>query len=148
MRPGSLFIAIIFLLMSCRSKNSLPKGILNADEMEAVLWDLSRSDQWLNSFLFPQDSSLNQKTESIKMYEQVFSLHHINKEQFEKSYTYYKEHPSLFRTILDSVTAKSNMASIDVPVTIRPVDSARFNRFRVNKPDSLNLQKPLRVRPN
>ena len=31
----------------CKSKNTVPRGVLSPDKMEAVLWDMMRADQFL-----------------------------------------------------------------------------------------------------
>ncbi|HSU28411.1 MAG TPA: DUF4296 domain-containing protein [Chitinophagaceae bacterium] len=148
MRPGSLILILISLLMSCGSRDHIPRGVLPPDKMQAVLWDLSRSDQWLNGYVFPDSSTLDQKMESIKMYEQIFSLHHTNKEEFQKSFKYYQAHVSAFKPILDSISAKSNNASIDLPIPGKPTDTSILKRFpQRNLAETLKFQRPIRIRP-
>jgi hypothetical protein len=71
---------------------------------------MMRADQFLGNFVFNKDSSLDRNTESIKLYGKVFALHEISKEQFKKSFSFYKSHPALFKAIMDSLSQPKKMA--------------------------------------
>ncbi len=49
------------------------------------------------------DTSLSLKKESFRLYEQVFAVHKTNRSQYYKSYKYYQEHPSLYKSMMDGV---------------------------------------------
>ena len=80
------------------------------------MWDMMRADQLVTT-LAGKDSSLNKKNESIKLYEKIFQLHHIDRDQFNKSFEYYSSSPQLFRPIIDSL-AKKQTASL--PTYVHP----------------------------
>jgi len=71
------------------------------------MWDMIRADQWVSDQLI-KDSSKNKKEESIKLYEQVFHIHGITKDDFKKSLDYYSSRPDLFRPIIDSLARRKN----------------------------------------
>ena len=144
----SFLLGSLILLMACSSKRKVPKGILSPSDMQSVIWDLARADQWLNNFVFPNDSSLNKSKESIRIYEQIYTLHHTSKETFQKSYTFYKAHPITFRVMLDSITEKANMPVTDLPEAGKTVDTARLRRLPQRYlAESLYSKKPPRIRP-
>jgi hypothetical protein len=126
------------LIISCSDKNKVPKGILRQDQMQSVMWDMIRTGEFLNGYIFPRDTSINQVIESQEWHKRVFDLHKTNKEQFERSYAYYKKHPALMRVLLDSLSNKKYIA--DTIKTVKP-DTARPPR-----PDSPPTRRPDSIR--
>jgi len=108
--PG---ILLFIYLLSCSEKRQV-NDILPEDKMREVMWDLMRADQYVTAFLL-KDSTHNKKAESIKLYEEIFQIHKITREQFKTSFDYYSSRPDLLRPILDSL-AKRKME----PARIRP----------------------------
>jgi Domain of unknown function (DUF4296) len=99
-----LFIAL-FLITSCKDKNKIPKDIFPKEKMQAVLWSMINAGEFLNGYVLYKDS-VDNLAESLKAYGQVFQVHHITKEEFDKSYMYYREHPDLMKVILDSISKR------------------------------------------
>ena len=95
----------------------MPEGILSPDKMQEVLWDMIRADEFLVSYVI-KDTSVDRKTESIKLYDKVFNLHDISKSTFEKSFKYYQQHPEILKPIMDSLNARKTSADIGEPVPI------------------------------
>jgi hypothetical protein len=116
------FLAGIFLLfalfLSCSEKEQ-KQDILPEKEMREVMWDMMRADQYVAAFLL-KDSTRNKKAESIKLYEEIFRIHKITREQFKTSFDYYSAQPDLFRPIIDSL-AKRKVTT----APIRPVHPVR-----------------------
>lgn len=73
--------------------------------MKAVMWDLLRADQYVLASAL-KDSASKKKDESIKLYEEIFRLHHTSRGQFKKSFDYYSSRPDLFQPILDSLAVR------------------------------------------
>lgn len=96
-----LFLSLL-ILVSCSEKNKVPKGILPPQKMEVVLWDLIRADEFVLNYIV-KDTSRNRKLESIKLYEQVFTIHGINKGKFQKSFLFYEKHPELLQPLMDTL---------------------------------------------
>jgi hypothetical protein len=106
MRTGAVIAFLLLVLGSCGSKNDLPPGVLKPAQMEAVLWDIMRADAYTTDFIKP-DTSKNAVEENAKLQRKTFALHNISKEDFYKSYAYYRSNASLFKPILDSIIAKA-----------------------------------------
>ena len=151
---GWLFIPVVlFLLAACKGKKKIPEGILQPPQMQAVLWDVMRADQFLNNYVFNKDTTLNKVSESLKFYEQIFAIHEINQEQFQESFTFYKEHPDLMMVIMDSMSRSPVVAPVQlsepVPAVTAPVmitDSIQPPQLPLRRDTLTRLQKKKALR--
>jgi hypothetical protein len=103
-----LIISVSILFYSC--KDSKPSGIIAQNKMQEILWDVLRADA-LSQQLSSRDAAKSLPAENLKLTRQVFSIHNITEEQFEKSYSYYTHHPDMMRTMLDSLNAQKTRMS-------------------------------------
>ncbi len=92
------------LLFSCSGSK---QKVLPVNTMKQVVWDMMKADEWFARIRM-QDSTAQKKREDIRLYEQVFSIHHITREQFYQSYRYYETHPVQLKELLDSVESLSS----------------------------------------
>jgi ribosomal protein S8 len=122
-----LLIFFLLFIISCGQKQDIPPGILPQSKMQAVLWDMLRADEFVLNFE-RNDSSRTVKDKSTLLYEKIFTIHQITKSQFEKSVTFYSQHPDLFKVVLDSME-KQKTAIITESYRPRLSDS-----FRLKKP--------------
>jgi hypothetical protein len=106
-RVGWLVIALLVTGSSCSDKKSTPSGILSREEMQNVLWDMIQADQY-SAYLAKDSARVNLKMENLRLYEQVFQLHHLTREEFSKSYKYYMDHPDLTQPLFDSLLIMGN----------------------------------------
>lgn len=104
MKPEVLFVVMFFL--SCTNTSKIPKDIIPKQKMEVILWDLIQADRFGASFLI-KDSTKNLHLENVKMYQQVFQIHKISKEEFTKSYKFYLSRPDITKVIFDSIAVKA-----------------------------------------
>lgn len=102
MRKLCLFVLLFSALPGCRSKSPAVEGILTADTMKVIMWDMMRADE-VYLRMTATDSTAAKRKENIRLYEQVFSIHGITKKQFDSNYRYYASHPSDFKQLLDSL---------------------------------------------
>lgn len=115
MKTGLIIIIFSFLVTGCKNKNKIPHQVIPQNKMQEVLWDIMRADQFLNEFILNRDSGLDRAAERVKMYNKVFSIHQLSREQFNKSFKYYKEHPALFKALMDSISKPK----IEIPAEIK-----------------------------
>lgn len=123
MKASISMILIVFLLAACADKGKSMSGILDREKMTAVLWDIMRANSYTELFI-KKDSLKNVMMENMKLQQQIFLLHHVDKEDFYKSYNYYVSQPDKMRPILDSISARSDR-----------------NRFRSYEPSSKPVAK-------
>lgn len=97
-----IFILLFFILLSC-SSSPVPKEILTPDKMTAATKDIIKVDEYINTYLM-SDSGVDIKIKRSNLYNKVFALHNTTKEQFYKSFYYYRQHPDLMKSLFDSLT--------------------------------------------
>ena len=101
MRQLVIFLGFLLFIVACSSKNKVPKNILPKQQMEDVLWDLLRGGEFLEIYKLPKDSSLDKKAIAQGWYDEIFRLHKTNRTSFQKSYTWYQQHPAILKELLD-----------------------------------------------
>lgn len=104
MKMKLMILPLIIFFFSCNGKKNASGEIISKTKMQAVLWDIIRADSFTQQFI-KKDSTKNPVFENARLQQQIFLNHKITREDFEKSYSYYKEHPDLMRPLLDSITA-------------------------------------------
>lgn len=95
---------MVFLLAACSAKNEPPKGVLPADRMKEVFWDILRV-QNLGKELEMQDTT-GSKVDLWKLNRKVFEVHGIDSATYESSYAWYVRHPDIFKGLVDSLYAE------------------------------------------
>ena len=126
---------LVLLLAGCSDKDNTPSGIIPRVKMEKILWDLVQADQYAAQYLvtdsvqvYKKDSTrIDMKMETLKLYEQVFRLHQVSRDEFRKSFQYYQGRPDLARGMLDTLVNHGNQLRMDsykiptsAPVTPAP----------------------------
>jgi len=76
--------------------------------MQNILWDMIQADQYARQFIKKDSAKKNVREETLKLYQEVFLIHHITKDQFQKSYQFYITRPDLTKIIFDSLAASGN----------------------------------------
>jgi hypothetical protein len=108
------FISLVLILVvGCSDKNSTPSGVIPREEMEKVLWDIMEADQYASNYIVKDSAHVDVKEERLKLYQHVFQLHKISREDFTKSYKYYEAHPDVTRSMFDSLVARGNRMRTD-----------------------------------
>jgi hypothetical protein len=123
MMKAFLISFLVLVIFSCTSKEKIPRDILPQQQIQAIIWDLLRADEFVNSYL-RNDSTKNKKDETTRLYEEVFRIHKTNRDQFKQSLHFYNSHPELLKPVFDSL---ENKKTTELDIRKRPslVDSAR-----------------------
>jgi hypothetical protein len=103
----------MLLIISCTDRDKVPSGIIPRDKMEKVLWDMIQADQYAALYLVKDSAHINVKMETLKLYEQVFQLNKVSRDEFKESYLYYLDRPDLTRPMFDSLLAEGNRLRAD-----------------------------------
>ncbi|HXO73624.1 MAG TPA: DUF4296 domain-containing protein [Puia sp.] len=103
-----LLVGVMLAVSSCSDKNSIPAGVLPHEKMEAVMWDVIQSEQYSASYLVKDSARIDLKLENLRLYDEVFRLHQVSREEFRKSYLYYMGRADLSQVLFDSLLAKGN----------------------------------------
>jgi len=120
----AIYICLTVFFIAC-STRPVPEGILMPDKMEKVVYDIVKSDQYLNDFV-SKDTTVNIKKQRSILYEKVFKLHDTNRREFYTSYKYYQQHPDMQKTLFDSISAKAGRGNAVSPHIV-PVKSGKLN---------------------
>jgi len=136
---GFLFFFSMVVIFSCSRKQEVPAEILSPPRMQAVLWDMLRTDEFVSNY-GRRDSSASVKDKSTRLYTEVFRIHNTTKSQFEKSIKFYNLHPDIFKIVVDSLDKKKSILS-EAPY-MRPVDT-----LHRRPSDTLHKIKPPRIHP-
>lgn len=92
--------SLVFCIISCQS--SVPKNVLPPAKMQEVMWDMMQADA-MAEYYAVRDSALSELQRHVNYYQDVLTLHKISKEDFKTSLSYYQNHPSKLKVILDSL---------------------------------------------
>ena len=129
-----LLLLPALLFAACR-KTNIPEGVLPKDKMQAVFWDMLQADEYLKDYVFYKDSTRNDTTESIEVYERVFKFNKTSREQFDKSFDYYRNHPALMKEIVDSLNSRYLHPSVTdekPPIVNDSILNRTKERLRIN----------------
>ena len=109
MKRLSFFAIAILMLTACEHKEVMPKDILSKAKMQDVMWSMINAGEFLNGYVLIKDS-IDKNAASAKVYGQVLQFHHITKQEFDKSYAWYRDHPDVMKSILDSLLKKQTIS--------------------------------------
>ena len=102
-------LVILFCLVLCFSScssDAVPDNVIAPKKMEAVLWDVILADE-VADYYVQKDSSLKALDKHIELYQKLFAIHKITKEQFRNSLHYYEKRPDLLKPVFDSLQKRS-----------------------------------------
>ena len=103
-----LLVLLVVLFFSCKQDNKVPGNIIEPVRMQELMWDLFRADAFITNFAGKNDTAFKQLKESVLLYRQVFEVYATNKEEFQKSLTWYKQHPAAMKKILDTLQGRQS----------------------------------------
>lgn len=104
---GQAYLLFFLLVIGCARKDGVPGDILASDRMESILWDMIQADQFSTQYILKDSARKNVKKETIKLYGEVFKIHNISKEEFQKSFQYYLTRPDLTKQMLDTLAERA-----------------------------------------
>lgn len=112
------------LALACTNRSKIPSDVLARDQMEKVMWDMIQADRFSSQFM-ERDTTVrkNIKMENLKLYEQVFKIHEVSREEFIRSFNFYLSRPDLNRVLFDTLSARANRRRAEVyaqPDTAKP----------------------------
>ena len=124
-----LLVWMAVLFVHCADKKKLPKGVIGKEKMEDVMWDMMQADQFLSDFVLNKNDSLDTLEEHTSLYNDIFRLHKTNREEFTKSFRYYRSQPALMKEVLDSLSMRSIVERLPAPIP-QVDDSVREKKIK------------------
>ena len=110
---AGLFFLCVVLAAGCSDKNKIPSGVIGKEEMEKIMWDMMLADQYSANYLVKDSAKINVKLETLKLYEEVFRLHHVSRDDFNKSFAFYQGRPDITRVMFDSLLSRGSRARME-----------------------------------
>jgi len=93
----------MFLLLTSCTGDELPKDVMPVNQMKLVMFDVISAQEMAQVIQHKDSNAVKQKT--FELYQQVFDIYKINREDFFKSFTYYEAHPDQLKILTDSLYA-------------------------------------------
>ena len=113
----TLLVILVCFLVACRSPNKIPDEIIGIDKMKLIVWDMIQAGAFTENKFSRYPDTFRIKT--LEMFQQVFVIHGITKDEFYKSYRYYEAHPDKNKILMDSVSAYATRHRIELYKRLR-----------------------------
>lgn len=113
-----LVFLLCFFCFACKG-GPVPAGVLPPQKMEAVWYDVIRVDEWAD-FAILQDSSFRNFSRRAALYDSVFRLHAITKDDYRKSVAFYQSRPDLLKNIFQDLRNRSDTTLKHLGDTAKP----------------------------
>ena len=128
------FIAFFFTVCAIACKFSSGKQkLLPIDTVKVIMWDLLRADElYIRNTI--KDSTARIRKDNIRMFEEIYALHHVTKGQFDSSFKYYEAHPIVFKELIDSLDSYANREKMKL--------SSNHGQAQAPKPDTTHTTQP------
>jgi len=97
-------------LAACVGKDSVPSDVIKPDSMKSVVWDMIQADQYVKLYLVKDSCDIDVHAETIRLYQEIFRLHHVTQQEFARSYQFYLAHEDLNKLIFDSLAEQNKRA--------------------------------------
>lgn len=108
-----LMVFVVFFV-ACTNNSKVPKDVIPQEEMKRIMWDMVQADRFVSEFVDKPGDTIDNRADGFKVYEQVFKLHGISREDFLNSYKFYLGRPDLTRTMFDSISAQAERRKAEV----------------------------------
>lgn len=102
-----------------------------------------QADRFVNEFLPKRGDTTYDDTAVFKVYQNVFKVHHITREEFIKSYKFYLGRPDITRVMFDSISTQAQRRRAEVYESKRRSDSLRQKKRKIDSLRKESLRKPL-----
>ena len=109
-----------FWILGCTNTTKVPKEILSKRKMEVVLWDIIQAERFSALFLQKDTASQNAQLKKFQLYDRVFTIHKVSKDDFVNSYKYYLSRPDMAKAIFDSISAKAERQKVESYKSVVP----------------------------
>lgn len=126
---------LVVIFAACTNNDKIPKGIIGKDKMEKIMWDMLMADRYVNLYITnKKDSTIDKKEDAAEVYERVFRMHGITRDEFIKSYKFYLSRPDITKVLFDSISARADKrrGEAHAPKRYNPILQKRDSLHRVD----------------
>ena len=97
-------LLLVFSWWGCSEPR--PKGVLAPEKMQAVLYDLLRADEMAAQQAL-KDSAWSRLDTHAGLYQQIFQVQGITREDFQTSLRYYEDRPDELKKLVEDLQQKA-----------------------------------------
>lgn len=99
-----ILISVAALTLAACHHKGLPEGVMDAEHMAAFLADAYLVESF---YAIETQYRYDVLTESaLRGYDSILEVHGLTREQVERSFDYYSQHPDVYQSIQDSAAAR------------------------------------------
>ncbi|MEN9951785.1 MAG: hypothetical protein RLZZ520_53 [Bacteroidota bacterium] len=106
-------------IVSCADKKGSSQEIVEQDKMANIMYDVLLAESFVESYLM-KDTTLNKDSLLKVEMDKVLKVYGITSNTFSQSYLYYKAHPLLLETVMDSAHERAVRGRTDVFILRQP----------------------------
>ena len=99
-------MALACLIFSCSSNEGVPRDIIPIPQMKFIMFDVFNAQEFAQQ-VFPKDTTAA-KQRTFELYQELFNIYKISREDFYKSFHYYESNPDKMKILTDSLNAYGN----------------------------------------
>lgn len=107
------YFGLILMLSACADGSQIPRSVIQPAEMGKILFELNMAEEFVTGYV-AKDSAKNKDVEIKKEYHKIYLLHSVTEQEFEKSYSYYRQNPDIFRVVMDSLNSQAQRKRNDI----------------------------------
>jgi len=109
-----LLVLCLSIFAGCGNDDEIPKDVIAKDKMGKIFWDMIQADQYAIQYLTKDSARSKLMPETMKLYEEIFRIHHVSRQEFQKSFQFYQAHPALTKTIFDSLSVAATRQRVEL----------------------------------
>lgn len=118
-----VFVFFLLGLMACGQAGKVPDGVLKKEDMRDVLLDMTMADAYSSNNedpRIPMPDSVRRYRQKL-YYKQILDMHHLTREQFQKSYDWYESRPDRLKEVYDMMmeAATANREDLDKEMRVK-----------------------------
>lgn len=111
-RLNIFFLAVFFA--ACSNRTGIPDDIIPPDSMSRIMKDVILADEYSTGYITKDSLRKDKVLANQELLDGIFKLHHISREEFKNSLSFYESRPDLNKMIFDSLSAYVNRHKTDI----------------------------------
>lgn len=103
-----IFLAVFGLVACGRIKPSIPNDVLVPEKMVEILVDVHKADAYITQKTVADFQNYQKMQKNNAFYNSIYVKYNTNQAKFDKSLSFYVQHPDLFKEVYQTVITKLN----------------------------------------
>lgn len=99
-------MAALIVLSACSRSRKVPSDVIGKDRMGRILYDIGLAEGAVETEYY-RDSSRNKDSLLRTQLDKVMAIHGTSREEFRRSYDFYKRNPLILKEVVDSLQSRA-----------------------------------------